>query len=183
MYKKIEDIKDTNIQNFLIDVFNSADKEFWVEASSSSGKYHPAEDNGPGGLIRHVLKSAEVGKELSRFFDLNEKNKDIVLASCLLHDIKKNGNPWGERTDFEHGLIAYNWLKEFKLKDVSSKNKILSCVRYHMSRWTQPEEERIRAMKPTLNERIVQLSDYLASRKGMSFLPGLELTKEQIKKY
>jgi 3'-5' exoribonuclease len=39
-----------------------------------------------GGLLEHVLKMAEVGRQLARAYDANE---DLVLAGALLHDIGK----------------------------------------------------------------------------------------------
>lgn len=87
---------------------------------------------------------------------------------------KKNGLPWSDKTNYEHGLIAYNWLKQFELRE-PVKEEILNCIRYHMWIWVKPPEELPRASNATTKELIVQFSDHLASRKGMSFLPGFDV--------
>lgn len=114
-----------------------------------------------------------MAEELSRFYDLKSEDKDVVLSAVILHDIKKNGLRWGDRTDYTHGLLAYNWLVKFPL-DEPYKTDIRNGVRYHMGRWVQPESELERALKPTINEHIVQLSDYISSRKTISFMPPNE---------
>jgi hypothetical protein len=173
LYDLTEKIDSKDIRAFTHEALYNAPKKFWEAPSSSSGRYHPPEDQGKGGLVRHIIKATCVAEELSRFYDLKNEDKDIVIAATLLHDIKKNGLRWGEMTDYTHGLIAYNWLSRFNLKD-PSKTQIRNCVRYHMGRWVQPESELERALNPTIHEQIVQLSDYISSRKSISFMPPNE---------
>lgn len=181
----VNSINDSEIKEFVYSSLSKTCEEFWICACSSSGKHHPNEDNGLSGLLRHLTKAAEVSNELIREFDI-ESEKDCVLAATLLHDICKNGTPkdWAEKTDSKHGIIAYNWLNQFSLRE-PEKEKIRNAVRYHMGRWTESysEEETLkergRALNPNPIERIVQLSDYIASRKGVSFMPKIDVTKSK----
>ncbi|MBR9691650.1 hypothetical protein GOV06_02595 [Candidatus Woesearchaeota archaeon] len=52
-----------------------------------------------------------------------------------------------------------------------------------MGRWASPEAEATRAVKGSTVEKIVQLSDYICSRKIASFLPGVELSEKVIRNY
>lgn len=182
LIKEIGRITDKEIKIFVLKALKEADEKFWKVPASSSGKFHPIEDLNDGGLIRHLVKATRITYHLSVFFSLSDIDRDIVLAATILHDIQKNGIPWADGTDYRHGYIAYEWLNKFELKE-EYKAKILSCVRYHMGKWSQPNSEIERASKPELMELIVQLSDYIASRKDISFLPDVELTKEMIEKY
>lgn len=179
LYKQIDRIIDSNIKIFTKAVLDNAPEQFWLCPSSSSGKYHPPEDQGEGGLIRHLLKASEVAYNLANFYNFSEVERDIVFSATMIHDIQKNGIPWGDKTDYTHGLIAFNWLEQFS--SLSSKSDIIRmCVRYHMGRWTQPQEEQHFALIPNQYELVVQLSDYMASRKSISFLPNIELRENII---
>jgi hypothetical protein len=182
LYKQVEKIKDVDIQKFTKLALDHAPHEFWIAPCSSSGKHHPPEDNGEGGTLRHLIKGSEMRLELARFYDISELDADIVGSGWLLHDIQKNGIPWGNKTDYTHGKIASLWLQQFPLKQ-PEKDEICNCVRYHMGRWVQPAEEVERALKPTTNELIVQLADYFCSRECASFLPGINLPEDVIKNY
>lgn len=189
-------IKNSEIKNFTLQALENAAYQFWLCPASSSGKFHPNEDNNTSGTIRHLIKAAEISIELCREFDIPnygiENGESIVLSATLLHDVCKNGYPeWQEHTDYTHGLLAYNFLENFKLKE-PDKKFLRNAVRYHMGRWTkasnkETEEaksldkyETRRAVYCTNDiERIVQLSDYFASRNNVSFMPGLDITKHR----
>ncbi len=182
LYRQIEKINDKDVQGFIKTVLDNAPFEFWTDPCSGSGKYHPPEDQGEGGIIRHLVKCSEISFELCNFFNIPERDKDIVIGSSIIHDIKKNGDPWSEKTDYEHGKIAYDWLEQFSLKQ-PEKEELRNCVRYHMWKWVKPDEELERALNPSLNERIVQLTDYFCSRKCASFLPGFNVPDEVIRNF
>ena len=182
LYKTLKEISDPEVKGFVCTALDHAPEQFWTDPCSGSGKYHPPEDQGLGGIVRHLVKGAVIASELCRYYNLTVQDRDIVVAATILHDIKKNGEPWGSKTTIDHGLTAYNWLGQFALKN-PDKDEIRDCVRYHMGQWAEPEVERARALKPTLNESIVQLTDYFTSRKYASFLPGINLSEEQIRNY
>lgn len=190
-FSVINYIKDPDIQEFVNHALDRADSRFWKAPASSTGKYHPPEDNGEGGLVRHILKDVAITYELARFFSVDNHSRDIVMAGGFLHDVVKNGVPWGERTDYTHGLLGYNYLGKLKLKQ-PDKIRIMDCVRYHMGQWVKPEETELNgALEPQRSlldicnkeKLIAQLADYFASRECASFLPGVNLTKKQIENY
>lgn len=179
LYRLINAINDVKIRTLIEVALHEAHQDFFIIPASSSGKYHPNEDNGKGGLVRHTIKCVTVVQNLFDFFGIKIKNeRDIVIAACILHDICKNGLPesWGKHTVLNHGLVAYSWLDQFELRSKYTKELIRLCVRYHMSIWSDPKEEAIAAVNnssPLI--KIVQVADMISSRREISFFPGIEM--------
>jgi putative nucleotidyltransferase with HDIG domain len=182
LYTQLKEIQDNEIRNFVKEVLDHAPEGFWHTPCSGTGKYHPPENQGDAGLIRHLLKCVVTAKDLCRYFGLNQEDTDIVLAATILHDIKKNGEPWGESTDMEHGLIGAKFLDKFELRE-PAKTEIKNCVRYHLSRFTRTREDVERASNPTQKELIVQMTDLFCSRKYASWLPDINVKEEDIKNF
>jgi len=182
LYSQLKEIKDPNIKNFVKEFLNQAPKEFWHSPCSGTGKYHPPENQGDAGLIRHLIKCVQTARDLCRYFKLSQRDTDIVMVATILHDIKKNGDPWGQNTDMNHGLIGAEFIDKFKLKE-PEKTEIKNCVRYHLNRFTGTKEDIKRASNPTQKELIVQLTDLFCSRKYASFLPGINVKEEDIKNF
>lgn len=189
--REIEKIVSPEIKDFTYRVFAEVDPKFWISPASSTGKYHPAEDNGEGGLVRHVIKADAVLEQSLRRSMSSQRQIDIGRCAILLHDTCKNGVVWeSQYTDYTHGKIAAEWLEKFDLADTATKNEIISAVRYHMGQWSfavSPYEDRLytkqemndnlneitRAMHPSVIEQAVQDADYWSSRQSMSFFPGI----------
>lgn len=191
-------IKDASIRTFTELALEAVDDNFYTAPCSSSNKYHPPEDNGVGGVVRHVKKGIVVVEQFARRAMFSQMEKDIALSAFLLHDSCKNGVVWQKDTDYTHGYLASEWLKQFELKDAFAKESLLDAVRYHMAPWvyrhvpwsrgdngtfTRKELEdnmfeMHRALtNPSRVELAVQHADFWASRTEMSFLPGVNITE------
>ncbi len=180
----LELIKTEKIRQFVEKALAKAPKEFWTAPCSSSGKYHPPEDQVEGGTIVHTRKGIQVILSLYRFFGITEQlMKDKLVGGFILHDIKKCGEPWGEKTDYEHGLIAYRWLLAihkplnkqvlvFADRDILD---VIELVRNHMGIWSQPKPTPALEIGQEVDEKsiwhlIIQLADYWGSRKWCPFI-------------
>lgn len=188
---EIEKIVSADIKDFTYQAFSEVDEKFWTYPASSSGKYHPPEDNGEGGLVRHVVKGVAVVEQFGRRAKFTGREMDMAISAFLLHDTCKNGVVWDSpHTDYTHGLTAAKWLEKFDLADAMAKEQILNAVRYHMAPWcyvVSPYEDRpytkaemnlnldelTRAMYPTRVESAIQEADYWSSRQSMSYFPGV----------
>lgn len=135
MYAEVNKIKSDDIREFTILAFSTADPKFWDSPCSSSGKFHPPEDNGQGGLVRHLIKASYVAEQFGRRAQFSDYEMDMARSATLLHDICKDGNPWGNATDYRHGMIGAEFLGTFELSDKTAKQIIMDGVRYHMSPW------------------------------------------------
>lgn len=189
--REIQKIKSPTIRKFVEQALLEADPMFWKVPCSSSGKYHPPEDQIEGGLIVHIQKGVAVIEQFARRALFSEIELDAAIAAYLIHDICKDGvPPWGKHTDYTHGLLASKWLEQFSLHDRVVKTMILDAVRYHMAPWcyavdpfkdrqyTKEEmmaniNELQRALtNPSRVELAVREADYWSSRETMSFMPG-----------
>lgn len=197
---EVEKIQSEDIKNFTYRVLAEVNPKFWISPASSSGKYHPPEDNGEGGLVRHVIKGVAVIEQFARRAIFTQRELDEARSAFLLHDTQKCGLGWmSEKTDYTHGKIAADWLEKFELADSAAKSEIISAVRYHMAPWcytVNPFEDRTyaaeemkanweettRASFPSRVERAVQEADYWSSRESMSFLPGHPVNYQDTKK-
>lgn len=194
-----EKIKDEEVKRFVNEALDNVDPKFWTAPSSSSGKYHPVEDNGWGGLVRHVVKTVYACRVFAREKLLDQDELDAAVAAAILHDVCKNGIEWNDNTDYTHGKLAYGWLDQFRLDNRILKKQIKNGVRYHMGQWcyvVDPFEERRytkeelranieelrRALTPRIIEEIVQEADYVASRETMSYFPGMPVIKDDNKR-
>ena len=145
-----------------------AQPEFWRAPSSSSGKYHPADEINYGGLLVHSIRVTLVGIMLSDYFGF--QRPDRVMAALLIHDIQKGGIPWkhtsqpGDAPDSgyvaDHGPVAAEWLKGFKDECGPDCDAIIDDVGAHMAQWNKPQP----APPQTLEEQIVSYADYLAAQ-------------------
>ncbi len=198
LYKRVETIQSKSLVKTVKDILQSVDEKFWTDPCSGSGFFHPAEDQGEAGLVRHLVKATYVFEYEAKRQKFEDYEFDAGMAATILHDIKKNSEPWGKETEFTHGILGADSIKKFYFSDRTIKKLVMSAVRYHMAPWNttvpnekifnakkNPEqelftykelvresEEKIRGMSPSRIEKAVQDADYWASREQMSFYPG-----------
>ncbi|MBM3461012.1 MAG: hypothetical protein FJX76_02820 [Armatimonadetes bacterium] len=141
---------------------DAAPAEFFTAPSSSTGKYHPADEINPGGLALHSLRDVRMGEMLCDYYGVEGLEKDEILGALLLHDIKKGGDPWN-KYDKAHGPNGAKWLGEVWGEDHkcnASCNHMRELVGKHMAQWNFPEP----SPPSDLANQIVSYADYLGSR-------------------
>jgi len=120
----IDIIQNSDIQDFVRMLLETAPPEFYTDACSGTGRYHPPEDQQVGGILIHTKKAVQVALSLMRFYGLDPNRperkeywllRDQIIAAVILHDLYKNGIPWGESTHPEHGDIAAKELEKLAL--------------------------------------------------------------------
>ena len=86
-------IDDNVLRKFIVYCLENAPDYFYTVPASSSGKYHPTQDLGEGGLIRHTKAVVQVAMDLIRSEQFKIEGideKDDIISACILHDIIKN---------------------------------------------------------------------------------------------
>jgi hypothetical protein len=136
-----------------------APKEFYIAPSSSSGRYHPADEINEGGLALHSYRSAVMADVLAKYFGLDAEQRDLVVAGALLHDINKGGTPW-QNYARDHGPQGQKWLDDTWTGETKTEKSIESLVGNHMAQWNWPTAT---PAKDLLN-LIVSYADYLGSQ-------------------
>lgn len=180
-------IQNLDIQDFVRIALETAPLQFWTDPCSSTGKYHPPEDQQVGGILIHTKKAVQVALSLMRFYGFGPDRKeywllrDQIITAVILHDLYKNGIPWGESTHPEHGDIAARELEELARRTTLPKlwtDFIADLVRYHMGQWAKPSSNmaivvsnipKIASESVLIAHLIVQTADFWASRKWCPF--------------
>lgn len=170
-------IKNEYLRNAVLKYFvDVVPKYFWHVQASSTGKYHPDYALGEEGLLRHTCAAVRIAESIinldqySGIFD--SIDKDNIIVALMLHDTFKHGeekngkyNPYSIH---EHPLLAAEKVREY-LED-EHKFAIANCIASHMGEWTESNRSSYVLPKPkTLEEQMVHLCDYLASRKFLEF--------------
>lgn len=98
-----------------------------------------------------------------------DEEKDLILASLILHDGAKHGFSGSTFTVATHPTEIVEWLTVYADKHLTQEQfaKIQSCVSSHMGQWNTDYRTRKEILpKPvTAMEKFVHQCDYLASRK------------------
>ena len=166
--EELELIFDKEIREFTrLCIISAPDYFFYDCPASSSGKYHPISELGPNGTILHTKKVFTVAYELCRGLAC-EENRDAILSSCILHDLRKQGLTKTGHTQKNHPALAANLVQEVQdaTQILSDKhfNMIRNACGYHYGPWSTGVWKKTLS-EYTPEELCVYLSDYVASKK------------------
>ena len=158
-------VNDT-IKDFTKKCLAMAPDYFWTIPSSSTGKHHPADENVEGGKRIHTQKVVKVANALCTNFDIKGADKDCVISATTLHDICSQGYPLKENfTVSGHGSLFGRLVWDLHMDVLNNQyfSTICRLVATHMGKWDVPYV--VSGDKLMI---VVQISDYIASRKFIS---------------
>lgn len=179
LYKDMELVKSPELKKFAIAALDAAPAEFWTRPASSSGRYHPEDNNQEGGLVHHTRKCIYFAREFARALMLDKgDNLDIFTIAAALHDVAKDGTKlirygkYGAADWRDHGIYVRAFVEkevipaDKTIADVypgsaEQINKILELVASHMGQWTANQNY----VPKTMEAWCLHLADYSASRK------------------
>lgn len=178
LLEEINLISNQQIKLFIRSVLLKA-KTFWEIPSSFSGKYHPADEHGPGGNALHTKRVVKISVILSDSYVLTVEERDIIYAACLIHDITKGRFSDSAEKDLVYDPMHPYTVGEFVKKcqendkkygsDISSSTlfleeetvqSILRLVRCHLGPWSPVPE----TIPISYLEMIVHIADNIASK-------------------
>ncbi len=173
--EELEQFENEDIQDFCIELLNTAPDYFWQIPASSTGKYHPDYTIGFMGLAKHV-------KAATRFLNhmlsidciknqFTSRERDLLRTAIMNHDDEKLGRNGSQYTLFKHPLLIAERIREYKgyewLPD-EELDYIASSCESHMGQFNTDKRSKAELPLPeTKAQQIVHLSDYLASRKDL----------------
>lgn len=130
---------------------------FFVLPSSSTGKYHPAIENGKSGLVRHTRIMIDLHTRiyksdfLRNYFGLSQNydkyEKDVLIIALLTHDFGKYYKPTKYNGEYpysrdDHPILLKTLLEEqwhrVGLTDLEYKfltKEIIHLVESHSGQW------------------------------------------------
>lgn len=173
--EELEQFENEDIQDFCVELLNTAPDYFWQISASSTNKYHPDYTIGFMGLAKHV-------KAATRFLNhmlnidciknqFTSRERDLLRTAIMNHDDEKLGRNGSQYTLFKHPLLIAERIREYKgyewLPD-EELDYIASACESHMGQWNTDKKSKAELPLPeTKAQQIVHLSDYLASRKDL----------------
>lgn len=175
---------DVGVRKFVQNCLDDFPSYFWTAPASGTGKYHPEDENVEGGLVLHTRRVIRVVLLLADMYDLNWSERDILVAAAFLHDSwskGRNSKSNNINTDPYHPLYVE---EKFPLTPYGDQHipqsvytAIMECVASHSGKYSVSKLLNSDRKLP----RILQLADYLASRRGITVdLEVLRLNQQKI---
>lgn len=163
-------IKSPIIKKAIIRILNDCTDYNCDMGASSTGKYHPLADLGPGGLIRHVKFVCRNIETIMKMWPQYDGEKwDIPYCSAILHDFCKYTEKNQTHSHLDHPLIMASKIREFKKDFPEIENQLEQIalnVASHMSRWNLDKKgNKIGELPTTMEQAFVAIADMMASQK------------------
>ena len=161
----VESITTLELRTLANHCLDKLPEHFWTQPSSSSGKYHPEDEHGPGGLALHTLRVMKVAEILIRASQPPIYANAIRLAA-MLHDAARYGlnkKPSPHSLD-EHPELSAEFLRECYLEKQDTPPLALKAynpILRHMGKWGKYRPE-------SPEDWIVHYADVIASQ----YFPG-----------
>lgn len=159
-------VSDKSLERFLLAAIDKFPDYFWT-APASISKHHPPDEREPGGLVLHTRRLCKLADDISRLHALNFWEKDVLIASCILHDSFARGLPNEVKTHsdpmhplYPEFMFPYNAFADRYIKDKRIYDEIMLCVTSHLGRFSFSESMKSTKKLPLL----FQLIDYVGSR-------------------
>lgn len=166
---ELKRIFDQKIREFTKLCLIQAPDYFYLDCpSSSTGKYHPLDELGYDGVLIHTKKVFTMAYEMVKGFAC-ERNRDIVLSACLIHDLRKQGHEKSGFTDMQrHNGWAADLVDEVQeatqLLTEDQHTILRNCVGYHIGPWSyEPWKKPLSEYTP--EEMTVYMSDFTVSKR------------------
>ncbi len=170
---ELELIQDDLIRELVAEVLQAletANGYFYKAPASSSNKWHPSCCNVKSGLLRHVKRAVGVGVHLSVAYGFSQKEKDVVVAALLLHDIWKNDFKKHASRAGQYVLdIISKKAEKYSAIGVESLAMIVKGIRLHMGLWTESSFKKP-IKEYELIELVIYTADYISSRADIGML-------------
>ncbi|MBN2380230.1 HD domain-containing protein [candidate division WOR-3 bacterium] len=157
--EELSSIQDASIKKFVSKSLKKVPDYFWHVPASASGRFHPLDTLGDGGLVLHTKRVVYLASEIAKVFKIEGEKLDVLRAAAILHDSFKNGVKDEGHTEEDHPLIVRYQLKELA-DETAFFEEIMNAIECHQGLWgPQP----LRMPKSPL-EWALHIADFVASR-------------------
>lgn len=163
--EEIRNLYSEKLKDFLREAVKDFPDYFW-SAPASLEKYHYPDERKKGGLVLHVRRLIKVIESMVILQELNMWERDVLIASAILHDSFARGIPPHTKgySDPFHPIypserFPFNGYAD-RFIDKKIYDEIMDCVVSHLGRYSVHP---IMYSKKKL-ATVFQISDHLASR-------------------
>ncbi len=150
-------IDNLQIRQIVAGCLMKAPSHFRTQPATSSGRYHPPDENQHAGLMLHTKRVCATAEIIMTTRAPLVLGPDIIRGACLLHDVARYGlgeDPTPHSLD-DHPELAWNWIIE-QYPGSGLALGIADCVLTHMGRWGKSKPK-------TEPQHIVHLADMIAA--------------------
>jgi len=188
--KFIDKVENEALREKIIEYYKENAELIHMIPTSTSGRYHPPDEDKPGALIRHGDKVAWFCLVTAREFQLSQRDIDILIVAAYMHDIANAVTGMGFKP------VLFSFEDEFKRghqllpsKDVRAHHanfsaritgnlvkdtlphedlvKLYNIIERHMAHWYDKDDERAPPLPETDLEKWFALGDRVMSEKEM----------------
>ncbi len=160
----LEGIMDPSLRALAKAGLEATPAEFFQAPSSSSGRFHPADEINDGGLVLHTCRNVVMAEHLGDFFGVTSKERDLLKTALVLHDTWKGGDPWNGYAQ-DHGDLAAARIAQLPGGGTEDGKTVQRLVANHMAQWNKLEDKTADPRVPADKlEQIISYADYLGSR-------------------
>ena len=163
-------INNEEIREDVIKLMNRPEVgEAFKYPSSSTGLFHPADENQPWGLLIHTLRVCNVAIQLYRCVEDYSNNTiayDILIASALLHDVPYKNIDGKSNKNHAHDNAV--WFSQNSTMPMEVRTQIANCIQWHMGRWDSNNHTDYDKFPNNLLSWSLHQSDCIVSRKNIS---------------
>ena len=164
-------ITDPALRTLVQTSLSTVPKEFYEAPSSSSSRYHPADEINVGGLVLHTCRVVAMAQHVGDYYGVTPKERDILTAGLILHDSCKGGEPWLKYAP-NHGDVAAAHIKNTPGGDTADGKLVQQVAANHMAQWTQTASGQHDARPPANKlDQIASYADYLAAQDDVNVTP------------
>ena len=184
--EELKYIKNEKIKEFTIKAIDLLPVYFFIIPASSSLKYHAKYAITEGGLVKHERACVMLAIEFFRldwYKDFSDDDKDLIIASLLLHDGFKSGIVQEKYTREDHPIIASDFVKNtLELQGIISDEYIkivADNILTHMGQWRFSKSGQELMPAPTSKmQKLVHFIDYVSSRRFLECNFDVEVKRD-----
>jgi len=156
--EEIATIHDEKYRKMLTKIVSDYHDKLKLAKATNSGKHHPPEERGEGGLLVHIRRMVRIATDdgsITKHFGLSDNEHDILVVAIILHDI---GKVVGEPHQEESCRIFAKYIADFRIPRVD-RQRIDSMILRHMGSWNNAPR-----VPETKLEILLSALDYIDSR-------------------
>jgi hypothetical protein len=169
-------IKDEKLKASCVLFINDNKDMLKTLPSSVSGRYHPIDERGPGGLVLHIKRVGLMCHELKSQFNLSDDETDYLLVAAIFHD-SSNVRAFEQTSEgklvqrktkaIDHELVSVELFRYYyeNAADMVPAMTISSIISSHTGYWRATNRQ------PTSSklEMIFSTVDFILSRDRVQY--------------
>ena len=162
LYEECQLIGSREVRRLAEAILRCAPGDLWEQPSSRSGQHHPPDEVHRGGAVLHAKRCVCVAMHLSRAFDIEPIDRDVLIAAMLVHDIGVNTCADDREADYLQHPLRVREMTD-ALSGRPHYDAVMSVVEAHMGRWGPAEHWQ----HPSPLQKLGHLADFIASRRDI----------------